>query len=173
VLFRSDPRARRILQVAALLREVGRAHRHKGYHKLTYRMIAALPPPLGWTRQDVRQTALVARYHRGVEPWPTHAPFQKLAPAAQQRVLWLAGLLRLADALARSSGTRISRLKLERQPNADLIWAQGYVEDRKSAALLGGRKHLLESLIGRPVIISAWPRTFLRARGASALGGTS
>jgi exopolyphosphatase/guanosine-5'-triphosphate,3'-diphosphate pyrophosphatase len=136
-------------------------------------LVEAFPPPLGWTAQEVQQTALVARYHRGAEPRATHAGFHTLTSAARQRVLWLAGLLRLAEALTRSSGNRIARLKLERHPDADLIWAQGYVEDQKSAAFLGGRKHLLESVVERPVIIRAWPRTLLRAQGAFALGGTS
>jgi len=171
--LRRDPRARRILQAAALVHEVGRAEHNKAHHKLTYKMVAAFPPPLGWTVQEVQQTALVARYHRGAEPRATHAGFHTLTPAARQRVLWLSGLLRLADALVRSSGNRVSRLKLERHRDADLIWAQGYVEDQKSAALLGGRKHLLESVVERPVIIRAWPRAVMRARGASALGGTS
>ncbi len=49
----SSAQHRAILQVAALLHDVGRSKQEKGHHKTSYRMIRSLTPPLGWGEQDL------------------------------------------------------------------------------------------------------------------------
>lgn len=151
-----DARARKILVAAGLLHDVGRAEGARGHHKVTYRLIARFPPPLGWTAQEMRRVALVARYHRGAEPRATHQGFRSLSAAARRRVLWLAGLLRLADGIVKGSRRPVTQVRVEEKPEAILVWARGFLEDRRGAALLGDRKHLLEVTLGRPVIVQSW-----------------
>jgi CHAD domain-containing protein len=151
-----DARARKVLVAAGLLHDVGRAEGSRGHHKATYKLIEQFPPPLGWTAQEMRRIALVARYHRGAEPRATHQGFRSLSAAARRRVLWLAGLLRLADGIVKGSRRPVSRVRVEERPEAVLVWGRGFVEDRKGAALLGDRKHLLELTLGRPVVVRGW-----------------
>ena len=151
-----DARARKILVAAGLLHDVGRAEGSRGHHKATYKLISGFPPPLGWTAQEMRRIALVARYHRGAEPRPTHQGFRSLSANARRRVLWLAGLLRLADGIVKGSRSPVLQVRVEQRPEAILVWARGFVEDRKGAALLGDRKHLMELILKRPVIVQAW-----------------
>ena len=155
-----DARARKILVAAGLLHDVGRAEGSRGHHKTTYKLIHGFPPPLGWTAQEMRRIALVARYHRGAEPRWTHQGFRSLSSAARRRVLWLAGLLRLADGIVKGSRGPVSQVRVEERPEAILVWARGFVEDRRGAALLGDRKHLLELTLKRPVIVQGWRAGF-------------
>jgi CHAD domain-containing protein len=150
-----ESRARGILQVAALLQDVGRAKKDKGHHKASFRLIRALKPPVGWSAQDVREVALVARYHRGAEPDDRHGGFASLAPAQQQRVVWLAALLRFANALAGQHDGRVSGVQLNVTPEAILVQVRGYVNDLFSASHLAQKKHLLEAVAGRPVVVRA------------------
>ncbi len=151
--FFREARARRILQAAALLHDVGRSEADRGHHKNSYRLIRDLQPPLGWTADDMRWVALVARYHRGAEPRDTHEGFASLGLAEQQGLLWLAAILRFADGLDSERDGRISRIRVDVAPEALLMRARGYVHDLFSASHMAERKHLLESVARRPVVV--------------------
>jgi CHAD domain-containing protein/HD superfamily phosphodiesterase len=151
-LFR-EARERRILDCAALLHDVGRSEKSSGHHKLSYRIIRDLPAPLGWTSEDMLWTALAARYHRGAEPRGTHQGFGALSPAEQQRIAWLAAVLRLADSLDGEHNGRVLHVKVETTREALLIRAQGYNEEMALTAEVAEKKHLLETLCGKPVIL--------------------
>lgn len=151
--FFREARARRILHGAALLHDVGRVERDAGHHKASYGMIRDLAPPLGWTADEMKWMALVARYHRGAEPRENHEGFGAFSPAEQQGITWLAALLRFADSFDSERDARVTRLQVQRAPEAILVRAQGYVHDLMSAARVAEKKHLLESVCGRPVIV--------------------
>jgi exopolyphosphatase/pppGpp-phosphohydrolase len=59
---------RYILRAAALMHDVGHSSTKLGHHKASARLIRKLDPPMGWTADEVRLTAIVARYHRGALP---------------------------------------------------------------------------------------------------------
>jgi CHAD domain-containing protein len=153
--FFRETRARRILQAAALLHEVGRADGDRGHHKASYRRIRSLSPPPDWTKDDMKWVALVARYHRGAEPRDNHEGFGALAPAEKQGVSWLAGLLRLADSLVADRGSRVTRLLVQKTPEAVVVEARGYIPDSAVAGEVAEKKHLLELLCARPVVVRA------------------
>jgi CHAD domain-containing protein len=146
-------RGKRILQCAALLHDVGRSRADSGHHKVSYRIIRDLPPPIGWTREDMLWTALIARYHRGAEPRVTHEGYGALSPVEQERVAWLAATLRLADSLDGEHDGRVLGVRVETTREAILIAAPGYSEDMALSSEVAGKKHLLETLCGRPVIL--------------------
>jgi CHAD domain-containing protein len=148
-----DAEARRILQAAALLHDVGRAKKDAGHHKRSFRMICELAPPVGWTKDEMFSVAVIARYHRGVEPRQEHKDYALLVPAEQERVAWLAATLRLADGLDFDHRGRILGVSVQRERAALIIHARGYVHDVDSAALLARKKHLLETLCDCPVVI--------------------
>ena len=151
-LFR-EAGQRRILECAALLHDVGRAERNSGHHKASYRMIRDLVPPIDWSAEDMHRSALVARYHRGAEPRDTHEGYSALSPAEQEKVAWLAAVLRLADSLDGEHNGRVLSLKVEMTREALVVRAQGYDEEMTLTAEVSQKKHLLETLCGRPVIL--------------------
>jgi CHAD domain-containing protein/HD superfamily phosphodiesterase len=148
-----DPLARRILQAASLLHDVGRVKKDAGHHKRSFRMISELAPPIGWTKDEIFSAALIARYHRGAEPRLEQKEYAALKPSAQERVAWLAATLRLADGLDSDHRGRILGASVQRDRTALIIRATGYVHDVDSAAILARKKHLLETLCECPVVI--------------------
>lgn len=160
-----DGRNRRILYVAALTLNVGRSESDRGHHKKSYRMIRTLRPPMGWAARDLLWTALVARYHRGAEPREGHAGFSALPPADRKAVAWLAATLRLADALASRRPQPVTSVAVE-SSGAIHIWAEGWAKD-SSPEVAEGKKHLMEVVSHRPVMIHAAPASKLPARLAS------
>ncbi|MGA8073553.1 MAG: CHAD domain-containing protein [Candidatus Acidiferrales bacterium] len=148
-----DAEARRILQAAALLHDVGRVKKDAGHHKRSFRMISELIPPIGWTKDEIFSAALIARYHRGTEPRLEQKDYASLQPAEQERVCWLAATLRLADGLDSDHRGRILGVSVQRDRTALIIRASGYVHDVDSAAMLARKKHLLETLCECPVVI--------------------
>src|SRR5947209_2621097 len=98
-----DASARRIFHAAALLRNIGQGSGQKSDHKAARKILRSLAPPPGWTKDEMNQLAFVVRYHRGAGPQDADADFQALAPDQRERVLWLAGTLRLALALKKNS----------------------------------------------------------------------
>jgi exopolyphosphatase/guanosine-5'-triphosphate,3'-diphosphate pyrophosphatase len=151
-LFR-EPRARRILHGAALLHDVGHTKGRRGHHKASFRLIRDLPPPLGWTAEEVGRMALVARYHRGAEPQEHHEGYGALSPAERQSVTWLAGVLRFADSLDSDHTGRVTRVDVEITREAITMWVGDSGHGALAPDSWGGKRHLLESLCRRPVVV--------------------
>ncbi|MFZ0637904.1 MAG: CHAD domain-containing protein [Candidatus Acidiferrales bacterium] len=148
-----DVRARRLLEAAALLHDVGRARKESGHHKISCRMIRKRTPPIGWTSDDMLWTALIARYHRGGDPRPEHGGYSSLLPAERQSITWLGATLRLADGLDADHKGRVTHVSVESTRPLVMLRAEGYVHDVESAAVLAKKKHLLETLCARAIIV--------------------
>jgi CHAD domain-containing protein len=144
---------RRILEAAALAHDVGRAQGRHSHHKHSYQMIAGLKPPLGWSPQEVQLAALVARYHRRALPQRRHAAFGRLSPDRKQKVLLLAGILRLANALDRQHDASVHSLRAEIDGDRIEIRAGGYSAREPRASHIANAKHLFEIACKRPVAV--------------------
>jgi exopolyphosphatase/guanosine-5'-triphosphate,3'-diphosphate pyrophosphatase len=106
-----EPRRRELLQSAALLHDIGWSQTPdgKGHHKLSARMIAEY----NWralATEEVEIVAQVARYHRKAIPEKGHAAFHALSRTAQEKVMILGGILRVADAFDRTHTGRIEKI---------------------------------------------------------------
>jgi hypothetical protein len=151
------PRARMLLHAAALLHNTGRSEAAKGHHKAAYRLISRLAPPLGWSKEEMERVAVIARYHCGTEPREKHKAYGALEPEGRSVVRSLAGVLRIADALDEAHDGAVRRVEVRTHAEYLLIRAAGWQETEQSAAILGGRKHLLEAALGRPIIVRSAP----------------
>ncbi|MGH9512185.1 MAG: CHAD domain-containing protein [Terriglobales bacterium] len=151
----SDERS--ILQVAALLHDVGRSKRERKSHKATYKLIERLPLPLGWTADELRVAAAVSRYNRGAFPQNGQKALQGLMPAQRQRVLRLAGILRLAESLDADHRGTIQRVRVEDKKSFLVVHAGGYSPRTPLAEGIAGARHLLEIVDRRPVLVKAEP----------------
>jgi exopolyphosphatase/guanosine-5'-triphosphate,3'-diphosphate pyrophosphatase len=157
-LYDGLPRAansdqRSILQVAALLHDVGRSKHEKGHHKATYSLIRRLTPPLSWSEEKMRMAGVVARYHRGALPGAGQKTLVGLTPDQRQGAVRLAGILRLANAFDSERNGQIQRLEVREHNGFLMIAAQGYSERDRTAESVAGARHLLEVVYRRPVVV--------------------
>jgi len=144
---------RYILQAATMMHDIGRAKSNAGHHKTSARMIRKLTPPLGWTADEIRITALVARYHRGALPKETQKRFAGLSQSKKRLVQFLGGLLRLACACDEEHDGQIRRIEVASLSPVLTLRADGYSEASSLAERLAAARHLLELAYHRPVFI--------------------
>jgi exopolyphosphatase/guanosine-5'-triphosphate,3'-diphosphate pyrophosphatase len=139
------------LEVAAILHDVGRARAERGHHKVSCRLVRALDPLFGLNPAHLRLAALVARYHRGALPRPTHKCLAGLAGEQRRLVTFLAGILRLANAFDSAHDGHILGLEASQSPEVILIRAEGYSPDDQCSRRLAAARRLLEVACNMPV----------------------
>ena len=178
--------ARSSLLAAALLHDVGKSKGEKGHHKVSFDLIRARGNPLGWKPADLQRAAIVARFHRGALPTRKHKSLRDLLPDEQKAAIQLAAVLRLAnafdaahdghirrihvgDAVANRNG-RVNLLRRKTAPGkisgngALVITAEGYSAFGPCAQTIAADRHLLETVLRRPVLIKpeGKPRSSIR-----------
>jgi hypothetical protein len=170
--------ARSSLYVAALLHDVGKVKGHKGHHKLSQELIKAHGTPLGWSPETMQRAAVVARFHCGGLPVPSHNALRDLLPGEQKIIARLAAILRLANALDAAHDGHIRRVRIEnsiaeskgrpRRTNgfvpkpavlgkneALVVGAEGYTAGSPTAQTVAAERYLLETVLRRPVVVKA------------------
>ena len=164
---------RSVLQAAALMHDVGKAKGSGNHQKASYRMIRSLVRPLGWNAREMEMTAAVARYHRGALPRPRGKTLQQLELPDRPIAMELAGVLRLANALdVRNGGDgkeHAPRLEVGSQDSFIVVRAAGYSALDRSAENVAAARHLLETVLRRPVLV----RTLRTPTQARPLNGPS
>ncbi len=145
--------ARRILRMAALLRDVGRAKDGNAHHKESYRMIAKLEPPFGWSRKDLDLAAVVGRYHRGALPSARQKALASVPVEQRKDIVRLAAILRLANAFDSEHDGHIKNLQVSESRGFLVIAAEGYLSRSRSAEAVAAARHLLELVYRRPVMV--------------------
>lgn len=152
-----DPRA--VLQASALMHDVGKAKGAENHQKSSYRMIRGLARPLGWSARELELAAVVARYHRGALPHPRGKTLQALELADRPIAIELAGVLRLANALDVGHGNigreNSARLEVRLQDRSVVVRAEGYSALDRSAEGIAAARHLLETVLRRPLLVRA------------------
>jgi CHAD domain-containing protein len=146
--------ARDVLQAAALMHDVGRARGNENHQKRSLRMIRRMVRPLGWSARELELAAVVARYHRGALPRARAKAMQRLELPDRHVAMQLAGVLRLASALDPRNGTA-ARLEVELHDGVLKVHAAGYSALDRSAEEVAASRHLLETVLRKPVIVRA------------------
>jgi len=114
-----DARNRLILEVAAILHDVGTYLKPSGHHKHGY-YIVLNSEIFGISKGDLEVIANIVRYHRKAQPSTGHENFISLRREQRVAVLKLAAILRIADALDRGHNQRVRDLWTEIQ-DSDLV----------------------------------------------------
>jgi CHAD domain-containing protein/HD superfamily phosphodiesterase len=188
--------ARSSLLAAALLHDVGKSDGEKGHHKASFDLIREHGNPLGWSEADMGRAAIVARFHRGALPTRRHKMLRDLMPDEQKGVIQIAAVLRLANALDTAHDGRIRRVQIETVRNGAVarrqsarvnsrkalparsiheplvLAAEGYSSTSPVAQIIAAERHLLETVIRRPVVIKAMSRPRVASRTVRALRRT-
>lgn len=133
-LHQLPPPVGKLLEAAAYLHDIGHFVSATGHHKHSAYLVANSDLP-GFTNRERLTIAALCRFHRKSMPQEWHSQFEPLDADSRRLVMYLAPMLRIADALDRgheqkvrdiSSATKdgIVNLSLQADRDADLeIWA--------------------------------------------------
>lgn len=141
-----------LLQVAAILHEVGTYVSPRAHHKHSEYIILN-SEIFGLNRLDVTIVALVARYHRNSGPRLDHPAYSALATDDRIRVSKLAALLRVADALERTHAQRVSQIELRREAGKLHIRLPSLADAAVERLAMASKADLFEQVFGLSVVI--------------------
>lgn len=143
-----------LLAVAVLTHEVGHGKKRK-HHKQTVHILRRLDVPPGWQPIHLTLTGLIARYHRGALPSGSQKMYAALPAEAKRVVNLLGGVIRFADALDRGRNGSVAKIKVRKSESALQVEASGYQPNSKAAEQIAAARHLLESVIGIPILVQS------------------
>ena len=149
--------ARKLLRAAGRLHAIGSGLDKKSPHKAARKYLRKLAAPQGWSPEEWELLAQIVRYHRGALPSKKQKAFVRLTEEEQKVVSLLAGVLRLARVLRKCGVSSAIGLRVEKSIDAVIVQVPGLEESEQAAARLAAGKYLLESVVGRPVIVKALP----------------
>jgi hypothetical protein len=124
-------------------------------------MIRGLARPLGWSAREMELAAVVARYHRGALPRPQGKTMQLLELPDRRIAMELAGILRLANSLDPHNRRRGKENESENDPRVEVslqdrcvaVRVAGYSALDGAAEGVAAARHLLETVLHRPVLV--------------------
>ena len=151
-LHQLTPHDSLLLQVAAILHEVGTYVSPRAHHKHSEYLILN-SEVFGLNRRDVTIVALVARYHRHSGPRLDHPSYAALSTDDRIRVCKLAALLRVADALERTHVQRVAKLEIRRESGKLRIRLPGLADAAVERLAMSSKADLFEQVFGLSVII--------------------
>ena len=143
-----------LLEVAALLHDIGYYIGTRDHHKNSWYLITA-SPLVGISELEKDVIALVARYHTRSTPKPNHKEFTDLSPKRRRTVLMLAALLRLGEALDREHANKVQSLKLIVRPKKVTLRLTGEGDMLLEKWALSYGSKLFEKTFKRKVVVEA------------------
>jgi exopolyphosphatase/pppGpp-phosphohydrolase len=152
-----DKGLQKMMRAAARLHGIGAGLRAKSPEKAGRKFLRKLPLPVGWTEEEWELLGMVVRYHRGEEPKEKDKAYGRLTKEERQAVCGMAGVLRLARVLRKCGVERSKDLLVERSVDALIVRAPGLGDTAEAAARVAAGKHLVETVLERPLIVQSVP----------------
>jgi CHAD domain-containing protein len=153
----SDRHQQKVMRAAACLHAIGTGLRAKSPERAARKLLRKLPLPVGWTEAEWELLGMVVRYHRGQEPKAKDKGFARLTKEEQLALCGMAGVLRLARVLRKCGVVSSKGLQVERSVDALIVRVPGLEDTETSAACVAAGKHLLETVLERPLIVQTVP----------------
>jgi exopolyphosphatase/guanosine-5'-triphosphate,3'-diphosphate pyrophosphatase len=149
-----DDDARRLLEHAGLLHNVGLFVSHAAHHKHSYYVIRNTDQLVGFTDREIEVMAQVARYHRKSDPSLRQAEHATLHADDRRLVALLAGVLRIGIALDRGHRGAVDDLRC--RIDADAVHIDVHAEGDVGLELYTAdqRRGLLEQELHRAILIT-------------------
>lgn len=145
---RLDNRSRFLLEISALLHEIGYFISSQSHHKHSKYLIEN-SEIFGLGTNDLALVAMIARYHRRASPRAGHEGYSSLNRADRTIVTKLAALLRVADALDRSHSQRIKHIQCKIEKGLFVIQVPGVPDLTLERVALHEKGSLFEEVYGR------------------------
>jgi exopolyphosphatase/guanosine-5'-triphosphate,3'-diphosphate pyrophosphatase len=152
VLHQLTPHDALLLQVAAILHEVGTYISPRAHHKHSEYLILN-SEIFGLDRLDVTLVALIARYHRHSGPRLEHPSYAALSTEDRIRVSKLAAILRVADALERTHVQRVSQIEIRLESNKLRLRLPSITDAAVERLAMASKADLFEQVFGLSVVI--------------------
>ncbi|RYD63996.1 MAG: HD domain-containing protein [Verrucomicrobiaceae bacterium] len=141
-----------LLQVAAILHEVGTFVSPRAHHKHSEYIILN-SEIFGLDRLDINMVAMIARYHRHSGPRLDHPNYRDLDTADRIRVAKLSALLRVADALERTHDQRVHEIIVRRDDRRLRLTLPGLHDAAVERLAMASKADLFEQVFGLEVVI--------------------
>jgi len=148
-----DHEMRRVLRAAARLSGLRVKGTKGARQKIARRFLHELPVPPSWTHRQWELLTWSVRYHRGGEPKVKANAFARLHEDQQMNVRALAGLVRLARGLRKCGIEESAEFPAEKTSAAVILAVPGLADSAENAARLAAAKHLLETYLGKALIL--------------------
>jgi CHAD domain-containing protein len=148
----------RLMQATAKLHGIDALGDRKLSQKGARKFLLGLTILPNWTAAEWDLMAWAVRFHRGPEPKQKNG-FAKLSEEQQTTVRAIAGVLRLARALRKSGLESAVGLRCEKSADALILSVPGLLDTAEIAARLAAAKHLVESVLDKPLILKSVPKS--------------
>jgi len=148
---------RLILEVAAMVHDIGQYVRLSGHHKHSLYLIRSAPF-IGLSERQQELVANVARYHRKAKPKPAHEHFRQLSGGERAIVTKLAALLRVANALDVEHGGRVQDVCARVEDDAVSVSVLGAGDLDLEAWAVMRQADFFRHSSGLPLVLRRQPR---------------
>jgi exopolyphosphatase/guanosine-5'-triphosphate,3'-diphosphate pyrophosphatase len=146
------PRHRLLLEVAALLHDIGNFVSLRAHHKHTQYLLAS-SEIFGLSQDDMGVVSNVARYHRRALPQKTHPPYVALDREERVAVNKLAALLRLANALDADHLQKVTAVRVVFEEGVVVLEIEGAGDMTIERLVAQSRTDLFTEAFGRRVAL--------------------
>jgi CHAD domain-containing protein len=147
---------RKIMRASAQLHGVSVLADRRGSPKAIRKFLRNLALPPTWSSEDWDLLTWSVRFQRGPEPEQKNG-FAKLSEAQQSVIRAIAGILRLARALRKAGIQSPVGFRSERSLDALVIRVPALPDTAEAAGRFAKAKHLLESVLPKPLILRSVP----------------
>ncbi len=143
---------RLLLEVAALLHDIGTYIKPSGHHKHSQYLVEN-SELFGLSPDEIVIVGNVVRYHRKSMPLPTHPSYMALPRESRLIVLKLAAILRVADALDRGHSQKVANPRLSRHDDQMRITADYTADVASERFSLAEKSDLFEEVFGWKTVL--------------------
>jgi exopolyphosphatase/guanosine-5'-triphosphate,3'-diphosphate pyrophosphatase len=147
-----DDEGRLLLEVAALLHDIGHYVNVSNHHKHTLYLLQS-SPLIGLSSEQMQLVANIARYHRKSFPKLQHKNYEELTPKHRLLISRLAAILRLADALDLEHGSSVHEVKVEIKQPRFIFRLKGKGDMLLEKWALVNKRDLFESVFDANVVV--------------------
>jgi exopolyphosphatase / guanosine-5'-triphosphate,3'-diphosphate pyrophosphatase len=145
-------RERLLLQVAALLHDIGVFVNLRGHHKHSQYVLAA-SQIFGLSDTETAMVGNIARYHRRGLPQKSHLPYVALDRPDRLIVNKLAAILRIANALDAEHLQKIKDIRLVRHEESWILELDGAGDVTMERMVAAARADMFAETYGRKLVI--------------------
>lgn len=146
-----DLRDRLLLEVAALLHDIGLFVNLRAHHKHSQYLIS-VAEIFGMSRDDLLIVSNIARYHRRGLPQRSHIPYMALDREAKIVVNKLGAILRMANALDADHQQKVKNVRVKPEDGVIAFEVEGVGDLTMERLALLARSDFFQDAFGRRVI---------------------
>jgi exopolyphosphatase/guanosine-5'-triphosphate,3'-diphosphate pyrophosphatase len=146
-------RHRIMLEIAAILHDVGTYIRASGHQKHG-QYIVSNSEIFGLQTDELNIVANVVNYHRGNPPSQSDIEYIKLQREERMLVLKMASILRVADSLDRGHSQRIKKIKVERRPETVVLRVDKTYDLSSELMAIEEKSGMFQDVFGYKIILN-------------------